>query len=405
MNLLTINSYDCSLEVSGGVNRITALLAEQFAKHDITCYLGFFERLPDHVSLFPFAGRIQLNRAFDAQAFEAFLLEHKIDIVQVNFLKKENLPTIRHIYAIAHRHGIRVIYAFHMCPGFQSVTYGSWEMVRYAWTHRVRALAETKKWLMTVFRPILLPVSHLLLHSKYRIPYDHCDKLVVLSQYYVEPYCKLSKVESPAKGLKSKAKFAYIGNAQRYSSYITEEEMAAKEKIVLVVARFDEDTKRISLALKCWQQIEQNPALNDWKLVLVGDGRDRGFYEYLVEKKQLQRVEFTGLINPIEQYKRASLFLMMSSAEGWPMVLTEAAQMGVATIAMDSFGSLHDLVQHEENGLIVKNEDTEAMTQAMARLMLDDQLRKQLCREAVERSRKYEIEVIVKKWLRLFEEV
>ena len=48
----------------------------------------------------------------------------------------------------------------------------------------------------------------------------------------------------------------------------------------------------------------------DWKLQLVGDGRDKAFYHYLVKKWNLQRVEFAGQQNPQEYYRRASLFLM-----------------------------------------------------------------------------------------------
>ena len=64
-----------------------------------------------------------------------------------------------------------------------------------------------------------------------------------------------------------------------------------------------------------------------------------------------------------------AIFLMTSSAEGWPMVLMEAAQMGTPVVAMDSFGSLHDMVKDGENGRIVPNNDVPALVAAMNTMM------------------------------------
>ena len=151
MNLLTINSFDCSAQAMGGVNQTTATLSTFFTHQcGVNCYLGFFENMPSEFEPLPvIKGRILLNRHFDEQAFAEFLHTNKIDIVQVNFLKKHNLKTIPQIYKVAHQCGAKVIYAFHMCPGFQSLTYGSWERMIYGWRYKDNAEAETKKWILT----------------------------------------------------------------------------------------------------------------------------------------------------------------------------------------------------------------------------------------------------------------
>jgi glycosyltransferase involved in cell wall biosynthesis len=56
---------------------------------------------------------------------------------------------------------------------------------------------------------------------------------------------------------------------------------------------------------------------------------------------------------------------MTSTAEGWGMVLTEAQQMGVPVVAMDSFGALHDIIEDGYNGRIVPNNDLVAFQNAM----------------------------------------
>ena len=400
MNLLTINSFNCSAQAMGGVNQTTATLTTYFTHQcGINCYLRFFEEMSSEFEPLPeFKGRILLKRQFDEQAFENFLRTNYIDIVQVNFLKKHNLKTLPQIYKVAHKCGAKVIYAFHMCPGFQIHTYGSWERVKYGWRYNDNAQAETKKWLLTKTKWLWGGIARRLMQSKYRAPYESCDRLVVLSKYYFDTYAYYA-------GVKPSDKMMAIGNALRFKEYASAADIAAKDKTVLVVARFDEDIKRISLMLKAWREIEADSQYKEWKLQIVGDGRDKGFYEYLVRKWALQRVEFTGRQTPMEYYRKASLFLMTSTAEGWGMVLTEAQQMGVPVIAMDSFGALHDIVEDGVNGRIVLNNDLKAFFLAMKDVMNNDDLRQKMSENSVKLSRRFEMEKVLQQWLQLFDEL
>ena len=400
MNLLTINSFNCSAQAMGGVNQTTATLTTYFTHQcGINCYLGFFEEMSSEFEPLPeFKGRILLNRQFNEQAFENFLRTNHIDIVQVNFLKKHNLKTLPQIYKVAHKCGAKVIYAFHMCPGFQIHTYGSWERVKYGWRYNDNAQAETKKWLLTKTKWLWGGIARRLMQSKYRTPYESCDRLVVLSKYYFDTYAYYA-------GVKPNDKMTAIGNALRFKEYASAADIAAKDKTVLVVARFDEDIKRISLMLKAWREIEADSQYKEWKLQIVGDGRDKGFYEYLVRKRALQRVEFTGRQNPQEYYRKASLFLMTSTAEGWGMVLTEAQQMGVPVIAMDSFGALHDIIEDGVNGRIVLNNDLKAFASAMQDVMNDDDLQQKMSEASVELSKRFEMQNVLQQWLQLFDEI
>ena len=394
MNLLTINSFNCSAQAMGGVNQTTATLTTYFTHQcGINCYLGFFEEMSSEFEPLPeFKGRILLNRQFDEQAFENFLRTNHIDIIQVNFLKKHNLKTLPQIYKVAHKCGAKVIYAFHMCPGFQIHTYGSWERVKYGWRYKDNANAETKKWLLTKTKWLWGGIARRLMQSKYRTPYESCDRLVVLSKYYFDTYAYYAGVKPSDK-------------MTRFNEYASAADIAAKDKTVLVVARFDEDIKRISLMLKAWREIEADSQYKEWKLQIVGDGRDKGFYEYLVRKWALQRVEFTGRQNPQEYYRKASLFLMTSTAEGWGMVLTEAQQMGVPVIAMDSFGALYDIIRDGKNGRIVPNNDLKAFVSALRDVMKEDGLRLKMSEASVELSKRFEMQNVLQQWLQLFDEL
>lgn len=400
MNLLTINSFDCSAQASGGVNQTTVALTTYFTQQcGINCYLGFFEEMPQKFEPLPFfKGRILLNRHFDKEAFADFLKKNRIDIVQVNFLKKHNLVVMPQLYETAHQCGAKVIYAFHMCPGFQLHTYGSYERTKYGWLHHDNALAETKKWILTATQKFWKPIGRCLLRRKYRMPYECCDRVVVLSKCYFEPYLYYA-------GLKHRDKMTAICNSLRFDQFAKKEDISAKEKTVIVVARFDEDTKRLSMALRAWKEIENDTCLKEWKLQLVGDGRDMLFYRYLVDKWQLRRVEFTGQQAPMEYYRKASVFLMTSTAEGWGMVLTEAQQLGVPVIAMDSFGALHDIIEDGVNGRIVPNNDLKAFSFAMRDVMKDDGLRLEMSEASVNLSKRFIMGNVLQQWQQLFNEL
>ena len=87
------------------------------------------------------------------------------------------------------------------------------------------------------------------------------------------------------------------------------------------------------------------------------------------------------------------------------MVLMEATQMGVPVIAMDSFGSLHDIITDGINGRIVSNNNLNAFTSAIKEVMSDDKLRQMMAENAVEGCKGFEIEYVLQRWSSLFNEL
>ena len=96
---------------------------------------------------------------------------------------------------------------------------------------------------------------------------------------------------------------------------------------------------------------------------------------------------------------------MISSAfEGWPLTLIEAQQCGCVPLAFDSFASLKDIITREDNGFIIPNNDIPAYIQQIKQLMTDDKLRKSMAANAIESSKRFTIDTIIKEWIKLMEE-
>ncbi len=404
MNILFINHSDCSPEIAGGVNRVIYAITRSFIKdYGYNCYIGYFKDLRAGKKPAEFSGRIKLSSNFNGNEFRTFLVQNHIQIVEVNFLQKKNLFTLPLIYKITKEVGAKLIYELHEFPGFEVEAYGTFDRVLFSIRNKDKIGVELYRWMITLFRPILRPFADILIRKKYRMPYDNCDKLVLLSQFYQDTFCRIAGI-TKSEVVKDN-RFVAIGNGLPFDDIISDEDILKKQKNVVVVQRMDDFGKRVSLILKMWRLVEHDPRLNDWTLTIVGDGESLNYYRYLDKKLKLQRVTFTGHQYPVEYYRKASVFLMASSIEGWPMVLMEALQNALPLLAFDSFGALHDIIQDEYNGKLLPNNNIDAFYHYLADLLLDDARRVKMAYNAKKSSEQFRLCVFVEKWVQLFEQM
>ena len=123
------------------------------------------------------------------------------------------------------------------------------------------------------------------------------------------------------------------------------------------------------------------------KVTIVGEG-DQEF----ILKKRVERLEMTGLIEfrqslPAEEIadfmRELDIYVFPSNRkEGWGAALLEAMDKGCAVIANEAAGSTLEVVQHEVNGLVFKDDDVERLSQCLSRLILDEDERRKFGLEA-----------------------
>jgi len=101
-----------------------------------------------------------------------------------------------------------------------------------------------------------------------------------------------------------------------------------------------------------------------------------------------ESVQFLDALSPRElvRYYRECAFLVLPSAqETAPMVIEEAMAAGKPVVATRVGGVPH-LVEHEQTGLLAEVGDTQALANAMNRLLEDTSLRARMGREARRRA-------------------
>jgi glycosyltransferase involved in cell wall biosynthesis len=106
------------------------------------------------------------------------------------------------------------------------------------------------------------------------------------------------------------------------------------------------------------------------RLVLAGDGACRESLELQAMAPDLAgAVHFLGWRSDVSHVMRAiDVFALSSSAEGWPLVLVEAAAAGTPCVAT-AVGGVPEMVSAGSLGLLVPAGDSQAMASALISLL------------------------------------
>lgn len=141
------------------------------------------------------------------------------------------------------------------------------------------------------------------------------------------------------------------------------------------------------------------------RLVVVGDGLQREALEALARELHIaERVLFTGnQPNVVPWLQAFDLFCLPSYAnEGVPQALMQAMSCGLPVVTTPA-GSIAEIVQDGDTGLLVPPEDPTALRAAIARLLADDALRARLGTRAREAAlQRFGEEQMVSRMLEIF---
>ena len=121
------------------------------------------------------------------------------------------------------------------------------------------------------------------------------------------------------------------------------------------------------------------------RLRILGDGPERPRLRQLAADRGADWVELPGRVSReelVEDYRSAWLVVSASLAEGWGLSLTEGAACGTPAVATDIRGHRSSVVDGE-SGLLVP---LPQLGETIARVLLDDDLRRRLTHGALRRA-------------------
>lgn len=327
-----------------------------------------------------------------------FIKKHRIDVV-VNMTRFYRHKLICEA-ALKSGRDVNVIFMQHFAPGSERK-----KPTFAAGLHLLKLNPYNPLyWLRATLYPLLKLPRNLKLCNLYKSTYDLSDKVVLLSESYRDDYCSMGNFSDRSKfvaipNIYEKVNSNSPGNLQEQGQ---EELIKKKSKKVLILSRLDEIQKRLSLALKIWAKIENDPDLYDWHLDIVGTGHNRDIVERLIKKLHLERVTLHGWQSPEPFLKDAEILMMTSEYEGLPLTLLEAQAYGVVPVAFNSFSSLKDVITPFETGVVVENHgDINEFTKKLTELMHSEDYREELRKNALAKTDKFSPEKIAEKWLKI----
>lgn len=143
----------------------------------------------------------------------------------------------------------------------------------------------------------------------------------------------------------------------------------------------------------------------DWKLFIYGEGKEKYECEQMIKKYNLQdRIFLPGTTDNMESvYQQGTIYLLSSLWEGWPMVITEAMSYGLPIISYDH-PFIHEMFGDYKCGLTARKFDETEFAEKMLELVNDEVLMKKISDNEIKQIKKFDIKIIIKKWIKLLEE-
>lgn len=168
-----------------------------------------------------------------------------------------------------------------------------------------------------------------------------------------------------------------------------------REKVILAVGRLNDYLKGFDLLIESFAKLKNQ----DWELHIAG-GDEEG--EVLKEQAErlgvINRIKFLGKVKEIDKcYAYAGIFVIPSRSEGFPNALAEAMTAGCCCIAFDFVAGPRDLISHDVNGVIIPELDIHAMARTIDQLIVDENKRDDLGKNAIAVREKLKQSVIVQK--------
>ena len=165
--------------------------------------------------------------------------------------------------------------------------------------------------------------------------------------------------------------------------------------------------KGVDLLLKAWTQFSQQNS--NCRLIIVGGGE--GVYrkqleEYLAISPYRDSVTYVPQADDMASlYEQASAFLSTSRFEGLPLVLVEAATLGLPIVGFDITGN-DEVVTKDVNGYLAEPENIDSLVDCMLRISSASETERiKLSQASLTVAKGFQKKEIMAAWEELFREL
>lgn len=174
------------------------------------------------------------------------------------------------------------------------------------------------------------------------------------------------------------------------------------KKRILTIARLT-NVKGIDLLLPVAKEVLIKNS--DWQWKIIGDGEMKELVLNFISENKLEKQLILQMPKDhqlLQEYLDASLYVMTSRNECFPMTLLEAQSAGLPCIAFDCDTGPRHIIIPGVNGLLVEKENTSDLAEAISSLMKNEKQLKEMSEEAKQIVSQFTPEKIIPMWEKLF---
>jgi glycosyltransferase involved in cell wall biosynthesis len=375
---------------AGGVEVVTVFLANKFICEGHSVYIVFFGN-PDICFLDKIDTRVQVVvlSPFVLNLKNILIVNNILHNKKINFVinqRGEKISICLLLKMAKKKTPIKLLSLYHNQPGVNI---------------RIASIdANLQEARLNIFQKSLLKVKKQIITKlvswNMKISYLFSDTYILLSTKYIDIFCKFIDISNSSK-------IRVIPNPVTLSK--SAKNFILKKKKIIYVARLVKYPKHPERIIELWETISTQ--VPEWSLEILGEGIEKTKLENYCTRKNIERVNFRGFVNSEFYYTEASILLLASDYEGFPLVLVEAMYYGVVPVAYRSFAALTDIIIDNENGLIVNPDKNNQysrseMIKKVLFLIHNEKCLIEMSKNAQESSKYFSMENIYKKWIDLF---
>ena len=206
---------------------------------------------------------------------------------------------------------------------------------------------------------------------------------------------------------KDKKNYSWIKNVvviPNSLSFIPQKLAELYSKRILLIGRYTYQ-KNFEVIIEAMSFIKDK--CNGWQVRIIGDGKDKEKLQKMILEKKMEEIIF--LIPPTEkiedEYYNASIFVMCSRFEGFPMVLVEAKSCGLPIVSFDCPTGPSDIIRDNIDGFLVELGYTHGLSEAILKFVESQDLRRHFGDAAQDDIERFSPISVGKMWFCLLEEL
>lgn len=228
-------------------------------------------------------------------------------------------------------------------------------------------------------------------------------KKAVRNADFIRTLTKNSKNEYVMKYPHSQAQITEIPNP--INNNIKANNFDLNSNKMLYVGRLSKE-KGITILVESLIELKKRELFDsNWTLDIFGSGPLEAELKKMVAKEGLNsQIIFRGFSKSIHSiYSEYAFLILPSNFESFGLVLVEALKSGIPVLASDSLYGPKEIIQNNVNGLLIKKNSIEDLSEKIYLMIKNQNLRKKLASQAQLGLDKYELDDVVDKWVKLIE--